>query len=233
MLEIRCVAGSIILAGLISGCGGSDEENVDNFSASGSGTNCSSFSTQSAAQSFFNNYNAPQLDADNDGIACEHLPKGLLLVDDNSATSYTDISLYIGDYTLLGLNCKDEDCRVQPVSLTIDSEQTMTLCLQLDIETSCDSDRRTQHRVLSQVGQMLTIKSGTVELGSVKSGHIKLSFNDDDYYGQHILLTDTLADGSYNHNGVFRQADGGYRLTSYAGRVIQWQPTNGITITQN
>lgn len=55
---------SITLASLLFGCGGGDNED-NKFS-------CADFPSQAAAQAAYIN-GATYLDADNDGIACEHL----------------------------------------------------------------------------------------------------------------------------------------------------------------
>lgn len=54
----------IALTSLLFGCGGGDNDD-NKFS-------CSDFSSQAAAQAAYIN-GATYLDADNDGIACEHL----------------------------------------------------------------------------------------------------------------------------------------------------------------
>lgn len=58
VLKITVVA----IFGVISGCGG------------GGDAKCEDFRTQSEAQSAFND-GEDQLDADNDGLACEHLAR--------------------------------------------------------------------------------------------------------------------------------------------------------------
>ena len=57
----------------------------------GSGINCSDFATQEAAQSYFLAHGGPGsdpegLDADHDGIACEHLPSAGMAVEVISVT---------------------------------------------------------------------------------------------------------------------------------------------------
>jgi ABC-type glycerol-3-phosphate transport system substrate-binding protein len=52
---------------LVAACGGGGTSSADS-------TTCANFATQSQAQQYFNTHDAPQLDADHDGIACEALP---------------------------------------------------------------------------------------------------------------------------------------------------------------
>ena len=66
---------SVILLGFahlcLTACGGGGDSDGP---SDGSSARCSDFSTHSQAQSYFNSHDAPQLDADHDGSACESLP---------------------------------------------------------------------------------------------------------------------------------------------------------------
>jgi len=48
-----------------AGCGGSGDADS---------AKCSDFANRREAQQYFNTHDAPQLDGDNDGLACEALP---------------------------------------------------------------------------------------------------------------------------------------------------------------
>lgn len=52
----------------IVACGGSSDDNIDDYSK----VTCADFSSQASAQAAYNK-GAKQLDADNDGKACENL----------------------------------------------------------------------------------------------------------------------------------------------------------------
>jgi hypothetical protein len=62
--------GVIMIILTASGCGGGDEEKLSGD------LNCNDFRYQQDAQEFFNSKKGDphNLDYDNDGIACEHLP---------------------------------------------------------------------------------------------------------------------------------------------------------------
>ena len=61
-MRMTIAMGLVALA--LGACGGGDEDDAS----------CSDFGTQREAQNYFNSHDAPQLDADNDGRACEALP---------------------------------------------------------------------------------------------------------------------------------------------------------------
>ena len=235
MFKAHQVVAMFGLVFLMSGCDGSSSGGSS--SSSGSEVNvanvtCSSFATQPEAQQYFETHNASKLDADNDGIACEHLPGGLLAANDNTLQDDSDISLYIGDYTLLAMNCGRNSCTAQSVILSIDSEETVTLCVLQNLQSNCDPDRRETYQVLGLQGKVLSFKYGTLKLGTIENGHVDLQFNDTHFYGQNILLTDTTDEGRYNNYGLLEQSQGHYQLTSYAGRVIQLDQSNQLLISQ-
>jgi hypothetical protein len=62
---------------------------------------------------------------------------------------------------------------------------------------------------------------------------LDLIFNDNAFYWQNILLTDTSVTGRYNNSAILQQFDERYRLTSTARRIIQWDQQNRIVITQD
>lgn len=54
----------ILISMIITACGGGSDD-----------TNCSDFTYQQDAQAWHKSNSNSDLDADNDGIACEHLPR--------------------------------------------------------------------------------------------------------------------------------------------------------------
>lgn len=200
------------MALLLTGCDGSG------------GTTCSDFDTQPEAQA---NYHS-DLDADNDGIACEHLPDSIL----PQQSSAMDSSSAIGDYTLLGSHCDEESCTVQAVNLSIVSEDTMTLCLQTNMENTCYPEDQATYTLGKTVDKVRFFDQGSIELGSVENGHIKLNYGQQTFVGHNILMTDQSEAGFYHHNGVREQSDGSFSLTSYSGQLVRWDNLNQLTIKE-
>jgi hypothetical protein len=86
MHALRSTAAVTVL-GLFSGCSSSSEEDTG---GSSSGRNCSDFSCQGDAQAWHNSHPEDGLDADRDGIACEHLPRCALLATGNYRAELAD-----------------------------------------------------------------------------------------------------------------------------------------------
>ena len=199
------------------------------FSCGGEGEkkNCADFPTQTAAQSYFKSHNAHNLDRDNDGIACEHLP------DKEIVGNTFDLTYFIGTYSLVGESCDDSECSIQTMQLEVISATTLLYCVSEDLESDCSYESTLVTNASNNSGYSFEIPNGEIQFGSIENGHIDLNFNNVAYYGQSELHTDFSKSGHYNLNGILLGANDKYSLSSQAGRKISWDKTNRINLSSN
>ncbi len=207
----------VLVVILLSSCGG----------GAGEKKNCEDFSTQPAAQSYFNSNNASNLDRDNDGIACEHLP------DNQRMENAFDLTSFIGSYSLIGESCDNGGCSVQVVQLEVLSAKTLSFCVSENLESDCSYENAVVINASNINGNSFLIPNGEVQFGSIDNGHVRLKLNEAAYYGQGVLHTDLLGNGYYNLNGILLEDHEKYSLSSKAGRTVSWDKTNGIKLSSN
>lgn len=200
------------------GCGGSSD--------SGGTKKCADFDTQSEAQAYFNQHNATNLDGDNDGIACEHLPNGLM----PNEEVVTDLNQHIGDYVLLGQSCSNDQCTPQVAYFSIVSENELSICLAQNIERICDVQTATTYSVSGFSGKSVFFESGMIQLDPVASGHLSLTLDDAVFSGQNVLMTDYSLPGAY-FNGVTKAAPNDYKLKSLSGQEVRWSEQAQLSIS--
>ena len=215
------ILSALVFAQLIVGCGSS---------GSSSGKKCSDFSTQPDAQSYFESHNAVKLDADKDGIACEHLPNSLINQSQPMVSSQPDLELFIGDHTLIGESCKEDSCTLAIMTLKVPSASQLSVCFEHDIQGTCVTDKETTYPILAIEDDHFRFAFGTVLFGTPENGLVDLIYVDNAFAGQNILMTDFSKSGAYDNNGVLRFDDGQAQLTSYSGRTIYWD-NNEITVS--
>lgn len=206
----------IVLVLILTACGGEE---------SGSKKNCDAFSTQAEAQAYFNKYNATNLDRDNDGIACEHLPNGSIPPQDISLNNY------IGVYTLLGESCEIGVCTPQSVTLNVKSSSYITICTTTKILDGCDASQANKFDI-SIEDNLYLFDGGKVKFGSLENGHLSLEYKSSSFYGQNVLSTDTYENNMYSQEGILIK-DKSLSLTSKFGQSVVWNETDGLTVNND
>jgi hypothetical protein len=204
----------IVLVLILSACGGSDSKK-----------NCDAFATQSEAQEYFRSHNASNLDRDNDGIACESLPKN------SPTTQLRPLNQLIGTYTLLGENCETEICTPQSVTLNIESNSSISICMTAHILDGCDVSQGSTFDMQVQQNSYL-FDEGKLEFGTNEYGHLSMKYKSYYYYGQNVLSTDTYESGMYSQEGILIN-DESLVLSSKFGQSIIWNEENGITVNND
>lgn len=194
----------------VIGCGNSGEGTSEK--------NCDDFSTQREAQSYFEAYNASDLDRDNDGIACESLPK-------NNQREQL-LTSYIGSYILIGMSCDTEkECIPSSIELDVNSENSISYCINDSIYSSCDVKNFTSK--FEFINNALELPNGSFTLNNEENGHVIFKINNDKYYGHNILETDFSNNGSYLSNGILI-GNRNISVSSISGQVISWNVETGL-----
>lgn len=189
---------------------------------------CESFSTQSEAQSYYEKNNAKQLDKDNDGIACEHLPKNAYPL---SKSRLEDFS---GSYTLLGEVCSESNCDAQVIQLEINSSHsTLEKCSLENFDLTCNKKQNIKAYSDEINNGILLFKEGNIQFGTIESGVVKLNFNDTEFYGHSSLNSNYSENGYYYENGIVQKQDGSFKLSSNSGRVVSWSKLNGLSVSSD
>ncbi|MCT8860487.1 excalibur calcium-binding domain-containing protein [Shewanella xiamenensis] len=186
--------------------------------------NCDSFSTQSEAQIYYKKYNAKQLDKDNDGIACEHLPKN------SYPLSKSHLEDFAGSYNLLGEICTENNCEAQVVTLEVDSDNYLELCLLDGVDSNCAKKQLIKINSTEIDNGILFFEGGNIQFGTIESGHVKLNLNNIKYYGHLSLNTNYSESGYYYENGIVQKQDGSFQLSSNSGRIVSWNKLNGLSV---
>lgn len=202
----------------ISGCGGSESQEK---------VNCDSFTTQGEAQQYYEKNNASQLDRDNDGIACEHLPKNAYIF---SKLSLEDFS---GSYTLIGEKCTDNNCDANVVSLDILSDDNFEVCFLEGEDFTCNKKLTFKSHFTDFNNGVLQFEEGEIKFDSIENSHVKLIFNDNIYYGNASVNLSYLDKGYYYESGILQKNDGSLHLTSISGRIVSWSKFNGLSVTSD
>ncbi len=202
---------------LLFGCGGE---------GSGSKKNCDAFATQSEAQAYFNKHDASNLDRDNDGIACEHLPDNTIIPE------YSSLNSYIGTYTLLGETCSSSSCVPNSITLVIEPDNVISICKTSDILDGCNSNN-TETFLVAKNQYSYLYNEGSLKFGSIENSHLSLEYGGSSFYGQSVLTTETQLNGFYSQEGILINEDSKYQLSSKYGQIVIWDKLDGLTVNQN
>ncbi len=212
-MYLKCLGVFVIV--FLAGCGGEGKKN------------CDAFATQSEAQAYFEAHNASNLDRDNDGIACEHLP------DNQPMENNFDLTYFIGSYSLIGESCGAKGCSIQTAQLEVLSENTIAFCINKNLESNCINNNAAIINVSNIDKYLFLGENLEVKFGYIQNGHVELKSKDTTYYGQSMLQTDLSKNGYYHQNGILLNDDESYSLSSKAGRVISWSKTDGLVLSSN
>jgi len=208
---------TLISISVISACGGGSSKKV----------NCDDFDTQPEAQAYFLTNNAENLDRDNDGIACEHLPDG------GQSKTAQDLNYFIGTYVLLGESCEEQPCSAQALGLTVNYDNKLAICLIEPVEQKCAS---TQLKVTEPTleGYRFRFDEGEIRFKQDLAGHVTLNLNGDVYYGNRENLTDKLLFGDTSPNNTNQSSKyETYVLSSILGQKIEWDKISGMTVSHD
>lgn len=228
-MNVKLACSVFVWCGLLSGCGGSGGSS-NGLVSNGAKVTCSNFATQSQAQQYYlDNPSATHLDADNDGKACEHLP-GI-----KSASMQENTALFVGSYTLLGNSCEVSDvhCRPQLVTLNIESERDFSMCFHQDMEQVCNWDKKIIIELIDHNMNGLEFVNAEINFVDSTTGHMVLTYQGIEFYGQNSLHTDWSINGIYNNDGVLFEADGSYSIRSHYNQVIRWNEHKGLSVTHH
>ena len=204
----------LISVSLTTACGGGSSKKV----------NCDDFETQPEAQAYFIANNASNLDRDNDGIACEHLP------DKKSSKTALDLNYFVGSYILLGEICEDHVCRAEAIELTIDYNNKIIICSVREKEKSCINELPKPVKPILD-SYSFEFDEGTLRFDQNLLGHLRLKLHGDSFYGHQDIYSDSFR-FNLNLPDNFHHSlkNNRYFLSSLFGQRVKWSPTDGLVV---